>query len=226
MQILPLGSRISAFYCRWCNDEDRPMISQLPQGIGVVQTQIIRGRPIKQKAVNASGFTLVEILVVMVIVGIMAGMVVLSVGGNPQRTLQKEARRLAVVIRTAADEALLQGREFGLRINPNSYQVLEFDQQQRNWKSSEQKVFAEHQLPDAMSLAVMLEDEPVDLRSSTTDEKDKNKKNNSDAEETPIILFFSNGEGMAYSISLHHKDVEGDTSLITDGVEDVQLVRP
>jgi len=200
------------------------MTSQLPQGFGVVQTQTIRAKPVKQNADNTGGFTLVEILVVMVVVGIMAGMVVLSVGGNPQRTLQKEARRLAVVIRTAADEALLQGREFGLRINPNSYQVLEFDQQQRNWKSTEQKVFAEHQLPDAMSLAVMLEDEPVDLRSSPTDEKDKN--NNPDAEETPTILFFSNGEGMAYSISLHHKDVVGDTSLITDGIEDVQLTRP
>ena len=41
-----------------------------------------------------AGFTLVELMMVIFVVGIMAGLVVMTVGGNTSRELKKDATRM------------------------------------------------------------------------------------------------------------------------------------
>lgn len=66
--------------------------------------------------------TLVEMLVVLAIVGVSAGMVVLAVGGGRNdAAAQTEANRFADRLRLAADEALIAGRPLTLRMNPTGY---------------------------------------------------------------------------------------------------------
>ena len=66
--------------------------------------------------------TLVEMLVVIAIVGVSAGMVVLAVGGGrDDAAAQTEANRLADRLRLAADEALIAGRPVMLSMNPTGY---------------------------------------------------------------------------------------------------------
>jgi general secretion pathway protein H len=66
--------------------------------------------------------TLVEMLVVLAIVGISAGMVVLAVGGGrSDAAAQTEANRFADRLRLAADEALIAGRPVTLSMNPTGY---------------------------------------------------------------------------------------------------------
>ena len=74
---------------------------------------------------HARGFTLIELLVVLVIIGTMVSMAVLSIGSSSgSRELRNEAERLAALIGVLADEAVLDGQEYGLRVTPESYQVL------------------------------------------------------------------------------------------------------
>jgi general secretion pathway protein H len=54
------------------------------------------------------GFTLIEILIVMTIVGIATGVVVWSLREDPQRTLNREAEHLAAVFSASRDHARAQ----------------------------------------------------------------------------------------------------------------------
>ena len=74
---------------------------------------------------HARGFTLLEILVVVIIIGVMATLVVLSIGSRTlDDRLATEARRLQELFALAADEAVLQGVELGFIQTPEGYAFL------------------------------------------------------------------------------------------------------
>lgn len=68
------------------------------------------------------GMTLVEILVVLVIVGVMAGVVTLGVGlGDRGMGVETEANRLADRLRLAADDVLVTRRPLALAFDGEGY---------------------------------------------------------------------------------------------------------
>ena len=76
-------------------------------------------------AVRASrGFTLVEVMVVMVIVGIILGMVTLNAIPSPRQNLQSEAQRLALLLQLARDEAIVRNRLVTFEANSERYRFL------------------------------------------------------------------------------------------------------
>jgi general secretion pathway protein H len=71
------------------------------------------------------GFTLLEFLVVVVIVGILVTTALLSIGSRSlDDRLDSEARRLHELLLLAADEAVLQGVELGFVQTPEGYAFL------------------------------------------------------------------------------------------------------
>jgi len=76
---------------------------------------------------RASGFTLIELLVVIVILGIVAGMVTLSVAPSEQRRLTEELDRLAALFRLAHDESRISGRAITWQANADGYRFLVAD---------------------------------------------------------------------------------------------------
>lgn len=74
------------------------------------------------------GFTLIEVMVVIVIIAVMAAMIVVSVTlGDPRRELTKEAERLRTVLALAAEEAVIQQVELGAELTESGYQFLKWD---------------------------------------------------------------------------------------------------
>jgi general secretion pathway protein H len=81
-------------------------------------TARVRGR------VAAAGFTLVEIMVVMVIIGITLGLASLNAIPSPHQDLQAEARRLSLLLQLARDEAIVRNRPITFEASPDRYHFL------------------------------------------------------------------------------------------------------
>ncbi|MFZ3288463.1 MAG: type II secretion system minor pseudopilin GspH, partial [Telluria sp.] len=72
----------------------------------------------------ARGFTLVEVMVVLVIIGITLGLVSLNAMPSPQQTLQAEAQRIALLLQLARDEAIVRNRLVAFEADPERYRFL------------------------------------------------------------------------------------------------------
>jgi general secretion pathway protein H len=70
------------------------------------------------------GFTLLELLVVLVIVGITLGMVSFNAMPDPKQMLQQEAQRIALLLSLARDEAIVRDRPVAFEADPDSYRFL------------------------------------------------------------------------------------------------------
>jgi general secretion pathway protein H len=76
---------------------------------------------------QAPGFSLLELLVVVFIIGILATMFTLSVGvlgSDPE--IEKESDRLRALMSLALEDAVMQGRELGIHFYPDSYEFATF----------------------------------------------------------------------------------------------------
>jgi len=73
---------------------------------------------------RSKGFTLIEILVVMVIIGITLGMVSLNAIPSPRQDLDNEAKRLTLLLQIARDEAIVRNREVAFEATPERYRFM------------------------------------------------------------------------------------------------------
>ena len=74
------------------------------------------------------GFTLIEIMLVIVIIGCATGIIVLSIPGGPSpklgNDLAEESQQLAATIQVMSEQATQQGRTIGLHISDHGYQFM------------------------------------------------------------------------------------------------------
>lgn len=78
---------------------------------------------------SARGFTLIEIVVVMAIIAALAAIVGpnLFAGSNRGKDFEREAATLTARIRTAQDDAMLSGREYGIVFTEQGYRFVHWD---------------------------------------------------------------------------------------------------
>lgn len=79
-----------------------------------------RGHP----RASAGGFTLLEMLVVLVIVGVLVSVAALAMRGNPRTDLREQAERLALLFETAGDEAQVRAHPLAWQADAHGYRFL------------------------------------------------------------------------------------------------------
>lgn len=147
-----------------------------------------------------SGFTLLELLVVLVIIGIILTFAVLSIGDGGRRDrLEQEAKRIQATFTLAGEEAVLRSREFGVILQKQQYTFVAYDGEV--WQPvADDSLFREYTLPESMELELIIDDLPVDLSPQTE------KKKGDEKGPTPQLLFFSSGERQPFELTVAYRD--------------------
>ncbi len=73
---------------------------------------------------RSSGFTLLELLLVLVIAGITLGLVSFNAMPSGQQALQKEAQRIALLMQLARDEAIVRNRPIAFEAATDGYRFV------------------------------------------------------------------------------------------------------
>ncbi len=166
---------------------------------------------------RSNGFSLIEILVVIVIIGIISGIALLSLGIlGDDRQLQTEARRLTSLVEVAKDEAMMQGREFGLEFMNNSYRFVEFDPFINQWTELvDDEMLRLRELPDDAEFILMLEGQRVLLENDPARFEDPEETSGRDLSETysPHVYIFSSGDVTPYDLEIRRR-YDGETVAI------------
>ncbi|MDN5864278.1 MAG: type II secretion system minor pseudopilin GspH [Gammaproteobacteria bacterium] len=160
------------------------------------------GRP------RVSGFTLVEILAVVVIIGIVSGLAVISINALGNRSSEGQtAIKLAGLIQLASNNARMENLQYGLRVEPHHYEFMVFNGHGGWLALTKSPVFDRHELPDGLSLTVSTEHEiriPViaTAPSAATAGPAADDADMADAAVTPQIAILSTGEITPFTLRL------------------------
>jgi len=191
---------------------------------------------------RSSGFTLIEILVVVLIIGVISAAMLLSVnltGRDPD--LERESDRLLSLVNYAREQAELQTREFGVMFHDDGYQFLAYDTRRGLWREVyEDDSLRLRRLPDGLDVKLVVDARPVvltptsdikpsDLRKQAKTLKDINSLKDAITDShklggddkdalaeakkiAPQVTIFSSGDLSSFEVTLER---EGGTRSIT-----------
>jgi general secretion pathway protein H len=167
---------------------------------------------------RSTGFTLIELMIVVFIIGLMAAAVVITFGGDRRDTqLDQEAERLHALFDYVREQAELQTRDYGFRVNKSGYSFVVFDVLQNQWRAAdEDDAMRQREFPETLEPQVV-----VDGRRIVLDQKAK------DLEEfKPQVMIFSNGDLTSFEISLRRQGGGASARIYTDEQLQVRLLLP
>ena len=159
---------------------------------------------------HSRGFTLIELLVVVLIIGITAVTVVLSVSiTGRDAELEKESERLYALVNYAREKAELQTREFGLFCHDTDYEFLTYDARKSLWRSmDEDESLRLRELPPGLTLRLIVEGRPVVLKRRQEETKaiDPKEQEKRDKDRVPHVMIFSNGDLTPFRLTVERED--------------------
>lgn len=160
---------------------------------------------------RSSGFTLLEVLVVLFVVAIMAGIAVMQLGSRDRdRQLETEVRRLQHALELTRNEAVLSVSEWGLEFTNDGYRFLRLDQDSGRWEPVASPPWREHALGPGIDAQLRIEDRrrgPDALAASGNDAGSRR----------PSMLILSSGELTPFRIDLLPEWAAAGWRLSSDG---------
>ncbi|MFI4889633.1 MAG: type II secretion system minor pseudopilin GspH [Steroidobacterales bacterium] len=111
------------------------------------------------------GFTLIEILVVIAIMAIVISLAVLSINVTGRDTqIDQESQRIEGLLEMLHDRALIEGHDFGMRLEPAAYAFVAYDTRRNLWVALDQDhEFRRRMLPIGLSFQLELDSRQVVL---------------------------------------------------------------
>lgn len=170
------------------------------------------------------GFTLIELLVVIVIIGTIVSIALLSIGvGGDDQDVDRERRRFASIVETVRDEAMLQGREFGVEVMLTSYRFVEFDPLARQWVEPPfDDLYELRELPEGIELELFIDDKRIDLQ------REPKRLENTDMSKKvqlfePHLFVFASGEASVFEMHFWRRQTDYRAVLRGDVLGNLEL---
>ncbi|GAB6142005.1 GspH family T2SS minor pseudopilin variant LspH [Methylosoma difficile] len=149
------------------------------------------------------GFTLLEVMIVVVLIGIISSMSLLAMGsGEQSQWQQQEAERLLELFKLTSQEATVRGSPLAVELCKDGYRFLQFQDEQ--WQPElHDSLFRQRSLPAKLQLALRINNKPIRL-----DTLAQTGFNN----QQPQIVFTPDGSISPFQI---HIALEGESQLFS-----------
>jgi len=160
------------------------------------------------------GFTLIEMMITVVIIGIAIGTATAMLRFSPEKMLDQETQRLWQLFSLVQEKSRTQGQVLGWQLKDNQYRFMAFDVTNRRWLDVVESPLQPRELNEQLSVQLLLEN--------------AKKTSDSSAEKLqPDVLFFPNGESTPFKLILNwrEKSIDNDRLawLENDGISGVYL---
>lgn len=185
------------------------------------------------------GFTLIEMMAVLVVVGIIASVVTLSMGdaGRPQQ-MKSSARQLYSAMGLALENAVFLNQQMGLRFDFSgakddlaySYEWLYFNLEKRQWQPLPLDDFETTDLPVYVHIELEVDGQDVAIGAANKDNPMLRVEEDEDGNKgkpEPDLYFLSSGEMQPFRIRLFDRDTpEREYVIVGDALGQLTFRRP
>lgn len=154
---------------------------------------------------RSAGFTLLELMVVLVLIGIIFSFAVLSLGGDDYAELmEQETHRMITLLGLASDEAVLRGDELAVLFAEDGYSFLILDEDQQWRATSDDGLLKSYALPEGIDLRLEVEGEPPILTATSIDDielQETDPDEDQEEELQPQVFILSSGEMTPFTVT-------------------------
>ena len=156
------------------------------------------------------GFTLIEIVVVVVIISIVIGMTTISIGDPQAKRIKQSSTRVATLLQLAKEQAIFNSQDYALSVWESGYAFYTLSE--TGWNLiADDRIFRTRDLPEGLEFFLYLDDLKVIL-----EREDKKKPQifiTSDGEISPFKLEITDHREWLYQITF---DETGDFEILTE----------
>jgi general secretion pathway protein H len=174
---------------------------------------------LKQRKLKQGGFTLLEIMLVITLIGIAMGAIVVVVNPSDHgRDLKNEAQHFETLLKLIVDEAIFKHQEIGIKVYDDHLEFLKFDESSQTWQlftsnddsasKIKSKDYVDYKFPAFIEVTLEMEDAEIFLNPKIDDIETKissidplsgfDELEEVEEKIEPDIYIFSSGEITAF----------------------------